>query len=112
MADANAKCAIAVCDRCGFEMKLRSLKKEWNGLKTCSECFEAKQHQLEPHTASSDPEAWFDPRPNNDIEVGEGYVYVKDSNVYQNNSMNPAIVGSNFVVDKMTGSVGEVTITL
>jgi hypothetical protein len=54
----------------------------------------------------------FDPRPNNDIEVGEGYVYVKDSNVYQNNSMNPAIVGSNFVVDEMTGSVGEVTITL
>jgi hypothetical protein len=25
--------------------------------------------------------------------------------------MNPAIVGSNFTVDEMTGSVGEVTIT-
>jgi|TARA_R100001163_G_C5052330_1_gene188993 hypothetical protein len=107
MAYASAKFAIALCDRCGFQYKLLDLKKEWNGFKTCPECFESKHPQLNPHTAPSDPQALYDPRPNNDKELGEGFVVVVD-----NNFMNPANVGSNFTVTEMTASVGAVTITV
>ena len=69
MAYASAKFARALCDRCGFEYKLLDLKKEWNNLKTCPNCFETKHPQLEPKPAISDPEALYEPRPNNDVEV-------------------------------------------
>ena len=106
MAYASGKFAIALCDRCGFQYKLLDLQKEWNGLKTCSECFESKHPQLDPNTSPSDPQALYEPRPNSDKELGEGFVVVKDANF-----MNPANIGSNFEIDKMTGSLGEVTIT-
>ena len=51
MAYASAKFAKALCDRCGFEYKLLDLKKEWNNLKTCPDCFETKHPQLEPKPA-------------------------------------------------------------
>lgn len=111
MAYANAKFARALCDRCGFEYKLLELKKEWNGLKVCKECFEPKHPQLEPITATADPEALYDPRPNNDKEVGEGYVVVVYDDIFKPHYMNSDIIGSNFEVPRMTGSVGEVTIT-
>ena len=40
MAYASARFAKGLCDRCGFEYKLLELKKEWNNLKTCTQCFE------------------------------------------------------------------------
>ena len=40
-----------------------------------------------------------------------GFVVVVYTDITKGNSMDPNIVGSNFVVDEMTGSVGEVTIT-
>ena len=55
MAYASGKKALAICDRCGFRYRLHELKKEWNGLKTCPNCFETKHPQLEPHTSPSDP---------------------------------------------------------
>ena len=111
MAYASAKYARALCDRCGFEYKLLQLKEEWNGLKTCPECYEPKHPQLEPLPHVIDPEALYKPRPNNDKEVGEGYVVVVYTNIYNQHYMNSDIIGSNFVLSQMTGSVGEVTIT-
>ena len=111
MAYASGKFAIGLCDRCGFEYKLHTLKKEWNGLKTCPECYEPKHPQLEPHTAPADPQAIYQPRPNTDKEVGEGYVVIVYNDIFSPHYMNSDIVGKNFTVDKMTGSVGEVTIT-
>ena len=111
MAYASGKFAVGLCDRCGFEYKLNSLKKEWNGLKTCVSCYESKHPQLDPHTAPADPQALYQPRPNTDKEVGEGFVVVTSSNIFQNDFMNPSILPSNFVVEKVTASVGEVTIT-
>ena len=32
----------ALCDRCGFKMKNFDLKKEWNGLYTCRDCWEPR----------------------------------------------------------------------
>jgi len=115
MAYALGKFAKGLCDRCGFEYKLLTLTKEWNGAKVCSECFEPKHPQLEVHKAPSDPESLYDPRPNNDVEVGEGFVVVSDANNFTDTSinfltMNPALLGSKFVVSKVTGSVGTVTI--
>jgi hypothetical protein len=101
MAYASAKYAKAMCDRCGFEYKLLQLREEWNGLKVCSECYEPKHPQLEPLPHVIDPEALYNPRPDNDKEVGEGYV----------NSNNDKIISSPIPGYRMTGSVGEVTIT-
>ena len=58
-----------------------------------------------------DPEALYEPRPNTDKEVGEGYVVVVYTNIYEQHYMSSDIIGSNFLVPEMTGAVGEVTIT-
>ena len=111
MAYASDKYAIALCDRCAFEYPLNQLKKEWSGLKTCSECWEPKHPQLEPLPHVSDPEALYEPRPNNDKEVGQGYIVVVYSNLYQPHYINSDIIGTKFLISEMTGSVGSVTIT-
>jgi len=109
MAYATGKYAIALCDRCGFEYKLSQLKEEWNGLKTCRDCFDPKHPQLEPLPHVSDPEALYKPRPNNDLEIGEGVVYTNDSDT--NSSMTADPIGSKILGYEMTVSLGEVTIT-
>jgi|TARA_B110000285_G_scaffold216891_1_gene264631 hypothetical protein len=111
MAYASGKFALALCDRCSFEYKLNELKKEWNGSKVCQECYEPKHPQLEPPTVTSDPEALYQARPNNDLEVGEGFVVVVSSSIYQSDFMNPSILPTNFLVGEVTGSIGQVTIT-
>ena len=110
MAYASGKYALALCDRCSFEYKLSQLREEWNGLKTCRSCWEPKHPQLKPLPHVIHPEALYKPRPNNDKEVGEGFVVVIYSNIEKGNSMSPDIIGTSFTVDKMTGSLGEVTI--
>ena len=110
MAYASGKFAKALCDRCGFEYKLNELKQEWNGSKTCSDCYEPKHPQLEPLTATSDPEALYKPRPNNDLEEGEGFVVVVSSNIFKPDFLNPSTLPTNFTVSEMTGGLGEVTI--
>ena len=112
MAYASGKFAKALCDRCGFEYKLLDLKEEWNGLKTCNSCYEPKHPQLEPLTATADPEALYKPRPNNDHEVGEGFVVVVNNDITRYNTMNPATLGTNFSVGEMTGGLGTVTIQI
>jgi NAD-dependent SIR2 family protein deacetylase len=102
MAYASGKFAKAICDRCGFEYKLLELKKEWNGLKTCPECYEPKHPQLEPTPTVADAQALYEPRPNNDKEVGFGYVLTN----------NDKILGNSIEGFKMTSSLGEVTITV
>ena len=47
MAFASNKNPYAICDRCGFRYYLKQLRKEWNGLKTCPDCYEPKHPQLE-----------------------------------------------------------------
>ena len=42
-----------------FEYKLSELKEEWNGLKTCPECFEPKHPQLEPLPHVIDPRGFI-----------------------------------------------------
>ena len=116
MAYALGKFAKALCDRCGFEYKLNELREEWNNLKVCPDCFEPKAPQIDPSPVVSDPEALYKPRPNNDVEVGEGFVVVTDPSNFTSTSlnsfsMNPSTLGSNFTTPKMTATLGTVTIT-
>jgi len=111
MAYALGKFALGLCDRCGFEYKLNDLRKEWNNLKTCPECFEPKAPQLTPTPVVTDSEALYNPRPNNDLEVGEGFVVVTYTNIAKGNSMDPNTIGSNFVSVSCTASVGNLTTT-
>ena len=86
MAYATGKYAIAQCDRCSFEYPLNQLKKEWNGLKTCPECWEPKHPQLEPLPHVMDPEALYEPRPNTDKEKDNS----KSSGAVKN--LEPAVI--------------------
>ena len=110
MAYALGKFARGLCDRCSFEYKLSELREEWNGAKVCPDCYEPKHPQLEPLTATADPEALYKPRPNNDHEEGEGFVVVVQSNIFRPDYLNTSTLPTNFTVSEMTGNVGEVTI--
>ena len=55
--------AIALCDRCGQQYDYLDLRKEWNGLKVCPECFETKHPQLEPTPPPFESQALYEPRP-------------------------------------------------
>jgi len=112
MAYALGKFAKGLCDRCAFEFKLSELREEWNGAKVCPDCYEPKHPQLEPLTATADPEALYKPRPNNDHEVGEGFVVVVNNDITRYNTMNPATLGTNFSISEMTGGLGTVTIQI
>jgi len=111
MAYASAKYAKAICDRCGFEYKLLKLREEWNGLKTCPSCYEPKHPQLEPLPHVIDPEALYEPRPNNDKEAGEGFVVVIYSDITKQHYINSDIIGSNFLLSRMDGELGSVTVS-
>lgn len=63
MAYARGKYALAICDRCGFQIPYLSLKKEWTGFKVCSTCYETKHPQLEPKRNVADAQALYEPRP-------------------------------------------------
>ena len=110
MAYALGKFAKGLCDRCAFEYKLSELREEWNGAKVCPDCYEPKHPQLEPLTATADPEALYRPRPNNDHEEGEGFVVVVQSNIFRPDYLNTYTLPTNFTVSEMTANVGEVTI--
>ena len=86
------------------------MREEWNGAKVCPDCYEPKHPQLEPLTATADPEALYRPRPNNDHEEGEGFVVVVQSNLFRPDYLNTSTLPTNFTVSEMTGNVGEVTI--
>ena len=111
MAYASAKYAKAICDRCGFEYKLLQLKEEWNGLKVCPNCYESKHPQLDPSPHVIDPEALYEPRPNNDKEVGEGFVVVIYNDITKQHYMDKDIIGSNFLLSRMDGELGSITVS-
>ena len=76
---ASARIAIAMCDVCGFEFKLKTLKdlvvKGRNtNIKACPECWNPDHPQLKlGEFPVSDPQAIRDPRP--DSSLGESGDY-------------------------------------
>ena len=103
MAFASDKTAYGLCDRCGFRYGLRELRKEWNGLKTCPECYETKHPQLEPVTNVADPQAVREPRPDISVSPTSFIVYT---------NYDLGIIGTKLTIpDSMTSALGTVTIT-
>ena len=70
------KFAKAMCDRCGHKMPYKKLLLEWTGLRVCKECFDPKDPLEFPTNFPVDAESLQNPRPDNDVEAGQGRVYV------------------------------------
>jgi len=66
---ASGKNAWGYSDRSGFRYRLSEMKTEWNGAKVGPDEFEPKHEQLEPITPGPDPQALYDPRPDQRTEV-------------------------------------------
>ncbi len=99
MAYASGKYAYGICDISGFRYKLKDMKKTWDGLLVGPDQFDPKHPQLGPFNHKADPEALYDPRPNNDIEANGGNVFSTD---------NP--IGRSFRGFLLTSALGRVTI--
>lgn len=63
MAFASGRRAYGICDTCGQRYRLHQLQEQWDGFKTCPECFDPKQPQLEAPPVGADPQALLNPRP-------------------------------------------------
>jgi len=68
---ASGKNAWGYSDRSGFRYRLSEMKTEWSGAKVGPDEFERKHEQLEPISPGPDPQALYDPRPDqrNEVEV-------------------------------------------
>ncbi len=112
------KKAIAVCDRCGFQVKLKELKNLYirttdTNIKVCKECWEPDQPQnMQGMYPVEDPQALRDPRPDNSFGVvgGEssrgiqwGWDPVGLNNPLQLEGLEDDL--------EATGAVGTVTVT-
>jgi hypothetical protein len=72
----SGKFAKAICDRCGDKMNYSDLKKEWTGLRVCEECLDEEDPLEFPTNFPVDAESLHNPRPDNDIEAGQGTIRV------------------------------------
>lgn len=73
----------AICDRCGFQCDYLELRQEWNGLRTCTECWEPKHPQLDPIYPPTEPQALLYPRPDRkepmDVPVGPEFPFLENN---------------------------------
>ena len=60
---ALGKISLAISDRSGMAFPYTEMVREWNGSLVHVSEYEAKQPQLEPKPAGSDPQALYNPRP-------------------------------------------------
>ena len=117
MAYAAGKKSRARCDRCGFVYKYLELREEWNGLRTCPECFEPKHPHLDPEHHRTDPEALRNPRPT-EAPPTTGYGIVRTENTKDSlgvtglsmNITHNDTIGSSFDLQNLEASLGVVTI--
>ena len=119
---ASGQHAIAECDRCGFQFKLRDLKglviktKNVNIL-VCSECWEPDQPQLQLGMFPvEDPQALRNPRPDNSFYAA-GNAGAGGSRVFQwgwNPVGGAASIDSALTPNDLVGisQVGSVTVTI
>ena len=107
------KKAIAVCDRCGFQVKLKELKNLYirttdTNIKVCKECWEPDQPQnMQGMYPVEDPQALRDPRPDTNLVASRNYQYGWDP-VGLNNSLQLTGLEDNL---EATGAIGTVTVT-
>ena len=112
MAYASGKYSLAICDRCGFRYKYKELRKEWNNLFVCSECYEPKAPQIDPVPHAADPAAIRDPRPQLSPSVIAGDGVVRTINPNAMITVTGDSIGSAFTASGATGEVGTVTVVI
>ena len=105
---ATGKYALAICDRCGQQYNFNQLRQEWNGLKTCPECYEPKHPQLDPPYHSADAQAlpWSLPARQEPVTV---FVGAPGDSAFTSNGMQPSTQTRD--LNPIT-SVGTVTIVI
>lgn len=101
---ATGKHAIAICDRCGQQYRFHQLRKEWNGLMTCSECFEPKHPQLETNHHRADAEAlpWSRPARQEPVTV---FVGAPGDSAFTSNGMQPSKETKKLIIAVKVGNV-------
>jgi len=101
---ASGKLALAICDRCGQQYKFLELKKEWNGLMTCPECYEPKHPQLDPPYHSADALAlpWARPARQEPMTV---YVGAPGDSAFTSDGMMPSQQTERLLLQPRLGTV-------
>jgi len=115
MAYASGKHALGICDRCGWQCRYLDMKKEWTGLKVCSECYESKHPQLTPAKVF-ETESLFEPRPETRLPKAQlGVVTTIDPNPQISTTgdsigtvFSGATSGDPF---KMSSEIGDLTVS-
>ena len=108
MAFAVGKESQAICDRCGYQYDYLELRKEWNGLFVCPECYEPKHPQLDPPYSRPDPEALQNPRPDRTepLVVPVGF---PNPTPFTSVGMQPSSIRDDLI---MRSTVGTVTVVI
>tara|TARA_R100001509_G_scaffold1855_1_gene1587 strand:- start:13563 stop:14297 length:735 start_codon:yes stop_codon:yes gene_type:complete len=101
---AAGKHSQAICDRCGQQYDYLQLKKEWNGLLVCPECYEPKHPQLDPPYSRPDPEALQNPRPARKEPVVV-FVGAPGDSAFESNGMIPVTPVSKLTMSFSQGLV-------
>jgi len=104
MTFARGTYALAICDRCGQQYKYLELKKEWNGLFTCPECWEPKHPQLDPPYHPADPIAIRNPRPAR-VEPVTVYVQAPGDSSFTSEGMQPSVETKKLLIAARIGNV-------
>ena len=105
---ASGKYALAICDRCGQQYKFLELKKEWNGLEVCPECYEPKHPQLDPSYHAADDQALPFTRPARE-EPTTVFVGALGDSAFESDGMQPAKQSRALIIGS---SVGKVTVVI
>jgi len=96
----KGKHARAMCDRCDWEYAYHDLRVEWTGLKVCPTCWDPKTALEFPSNFPTDPEALYDPRPDNDVEASDGTIG------------HDKIIATTFRGFEIEIALGDVTVTV
>lgn len=88
---ASGKRAWGYSDRSGFRYRLADMVTEWNGSKVGPDEYEAKHPQLEPIRPGPDPQALFQPRPDQRTET-EGQRLLLIPNPFQSGAAGSSVI--------------------
>tara|TARA_Y100000114_G_scaffold154371_1_gene176283 strand:+ start:4746 stop:5318 length:573 start_codon:yes stop_codon:yes gene_type:complete len=87
---ASGKKAWGYSDRSGFRYRLSDMLTEWNGLKVGPDEYEEKHPQLEPIRPGPDPQALFQPRPDQRTETAGQRLLI--SNPFQSGASGSSVI--------------------
>ena len=101
---AEGKKALGICDQCGQQFLLSTLKKEWTGFKVCYECYEPRHPQLETKRTVTDPQALFEPRPDAKADLSV-FVGSPGDSAFASVGMQPAPIAPAIILGVTIGTV-------